>query len=70
MSTQLLTVTPDDDLDTAMWKFTQRNLDEIPVVEPANPRRLKGMLRRKDVISIYNRRVLEQRLAVQAEEQA
>lgn len=68
MSTQLLTVTPDDDLDSAMRKFTQLNLDEIPVVEVENPRRLKGMLRRKDVIAVYNRRVLEQRLAVKAEE--
>jgi chloride channel protein, CIC family len=70
MSTQLLTVTPEDDLDTAMRQFTQLNLDELPVVEAHNPRRLKGMLRRKDVIAVYNRRVLEQRLAVKAEESA
>lgn len=68
MSTKILTVTLDDDLDTAMRRFTQLNLDEIPVVEAGNPRRLKGMLRRKDVIGVYNRRILEQRLAVQAEE--
>ena len=68
MTTKLLTVTPEDDLDTAMRQFTQLNLDELPVLDPERPGFLLGMLSRNDVIAVYNRRVFEQRRAVLAEE--
>lgn len=40
--------------------FTQRNLDELPVVDGAT-QQLVGMLRRKDAIAVYNRRLAEQK---------
>ena len=42
-----------DDLNTALKRFTELNLDELPVVEKGNPKKLLGMLRRKDVIAHY-----------------
>jgi CIC family chloride channel protein len=54
MTSTLLTVTPDDDLNTALTRFTERNLDELPVVDPLDRAHLLGMLRRKDTISVYN----------------
>lgn len=61
MVTDVLSVVPDDDLNTALRRFTTRNLDEIPVVDPENPGRLLGMARRKDVIALYNQRLAEEK---------
>ena len=62
MTTKLLTVSPQDDLNTAMRRFTELNLDELPVLDAQHePGRLLGMVRRKDVIGLYNRRLMEQK---------
>lgn len=53
-TTPVLTVTPDDDLHTALKRFTQKNIDEIPVVDAEDPTKMIGMLRRKEVIGAYD----------------
>ncbi len=50
----VLTVTPEDDLHTALRRMTQKNIDELPVVDPKEPTRVIGMLRRKEVIAAYD----------------
>jgi len=57
----VLTVAPDDDLHTALRRLTQKNIDEIPVVNPEQPAQPIGVLRRKDVIAAYHDRVTELR---------
>ena len=59
MTTEIVTVTPDDDLNHAMRRFTALNLDELPVVDPADSGKLLGMLRRKETIAAYNKRLAE-----------
>lgn len=59
MVTKVISVTPEDDLNTALTRFTSRNLDELPVVAAGNPGQLLGMLRRKETIAYYNRRLIE-----------
>ncbi len=49
----------EEDLDTVMRKFTIKNLDSLPVVDVLNPKKLIGMLRRKEIISFYNKKVEE-----------
>lgn len=56
-SEDVLKVTPDDDLNTALKRFTMKNIDEMPVVAPDDPRRVLGLLSRKDVIGAYGRRM-------------
>ncbi len=63
MVTDVLSVTPDDDLNTALTRFTAKNLDELPVIDPDQPGLLLGMLRRKETIAYYNRRLLEYKQA-------
>ncbi len=63
MTTQILSVTPDDDLNTALRRFTERNIDELPVVDPQNPRQLLGMVRRKETIDFYNRQLTARKKA-------
>ncbi len=59
MVTDVLSVSPDDDLNTALRRFTIRNLDELPVLDPQHPGKLLGMVRRRDAIALYNQRLME-----------
>lgn len=59
MTSRIVSVTPEDDLNTALRRFTDLNLDELPVVEKETPTRLLGMIRRKDVIACYNQKLHE-----------
>lgn len=54
-----LFLTPDDDLNTALRRFTSHNLDELPVLDPDQPGKFLGMLRRKETIAAYNQRLIE-----------
>ncbi|MDH4162643.1 MAG: chloride channel protein [Nitrospirota bacterium] len=54
----VITVTPRDDLNSAMGKFSIKDIDEIPVVDHTDGLRVIGMLKRRDVIAAYNRAVL------------
>jgi CIC family chloride channel protein len=47
------TVTPHDDLHTALRRLTERNLDEIPVVDPDDPAHLLGLLGRRELVAAY-----------------
>jgi CIC family chloride channel protein len=49
----VLSVTPQDDLLTALKRMTDLNVDEIPVVEPGDPSRLIGLLHRREVVAAY-----------------
>jgi CIC family chloride channel protein len=57
MTTRVVSVTPVDDLNTALKKFTELNLDELPVVAANDTSTLVGMLRRRDVIAYYNEKL-------------
>lgn len=59
MTSQVVSVTPEDDLNTALKRFTELNLDELPVVKLGEKAKLLGMLRRRDVISCYNQKLHE-----------
>jgi CIC family chloride channel protein len=65
MTTKLVTVTPEDDLNTAMRGFTSLNIDELPVIAVDEPGKLVGMLRRKDVIAKYNEELIRQKQEMQ-----
>jgi CIC family chloride channel protein len=52
-------LTPDDNLYTAMTLFDRRGFDEIPVVESAEEKWVVGMLKRRDVIAAYNLEVIK-----------
>lgn len=59
MVVSVVSVTPDDDLNTALTRFTAVNLDELPVIDPDQGGKPLGMLRHKDLIGAYNRRLAE-----------
>jgi CIC family chloride channel protein len=61
MISHFIRVTPDEDLNSALQKFTRLNIDELPVLDLKENGKLLGMLRRKETIAAYNRRVLEKK---------
>lgn len=50
----VITVFPHDDLKTVLMKFTIKNLEELPVVSPQDPKKVIGMITRRHLINAYN----------------
>jgi len=67
MTTNIASVSPDDDLNEALNHFTALNIDELPVLDPDDSGRLLGVLRRKELIAAYNRKVIAHKQAVESE---
>lgn len=67
MTEDVVTLRPDDDLNTAMNRFTAINVDELPVVDTANPNKILGVLRRKEMIAAYTNRRLEMKRQMELE---
>ncbi len=55
-------LTLDDNLHTAMQLFNLKGIDEIPVVESKEHRWVVGMLKRRDAIAAYNREIVKRGL--------
>ena len=53
----MVTVTPGDDLHTALKRLTELNLDEIPVVSPDDPAQLLGLLSRRELVAAYTNQI-------------
>ena len=58
-TTNLITTSPSEDLNSVLQKFTIRNIEGIPVVADDDPGKLIGMLNRREVIAFYNERIQE-----------
>jgi len=54
----LVTVTPDEDLYSAMSKFLTSGYTQVPVVAQDNPDQVLGYLRHEDLMMAYNREIL------------
>jgi CIC family chloride channel protein len=59
VSSNPLTLFPDETLISALSKFGLQDKEALPVVERHNPKKLVGVLKRGDVISYYNRKLIE-----------
>jgi CIC family chloride channel protein len=55
----IIKVTPEEDLNSVLQKFTTRNIESLPVVQADDHGKLIGMLRRREVIAYYNQRIEE-----------
>lgn len=52
-----VTLTGDEDLETALKKLVSSDVDILPVVDRRDPRKLVGLLSRRDVLRAYGRAV-------------
>jgi CIC family chloride channel protein len=51
------TVTPSDTLKDALNKLSYRSVEQLPVVDSRNPKKLVGILTRRDIITAYNKAI-------------
>lgn len=57
-TTEVISLSPKDNLNEALEKFVAIEVAQLPVVDSENPDRVIGMLSRGDLISAYNKKVL------------
>jgi len=61
-STDLVTVSMDDNLWTALEKISSKDYAVLPVVSAQQPNNLEGVVSRRDIIGAYNKAVLKKSL--------
>ena len=61
-TTEVVTVHPEEDLDTAMRKIGYRNIEQLPVVDRETHCKLYGIISRRDMVSAYNRELMSRSL--------
>jgi len=62
MSENVVTVSADDDLFTALGKISRKDYSTMPVVSPDDPAELVGIVTRRDIIGAYEKAVLKKAL--------
>ena len=61
-SENVVTVSTDDDLYTALGKISRKDFSTMPVVSPEDPTELVGIVTRRDIIGAYEKAVLKKSL--------
>ena len=54
---QVTAVEVNENLASALRKFTEHEVDRLPVVESEDSRKIIGMIRRRDVIRAYYEKI-------------
>lgn len=57
-TSDLISVSREDNLNDALQKFGHKDLDMMPVVDRDNPTKILGVLRRGDLMNYYNKRLM------------
>lgn len=60
---EVITITKDENLDSALRKIGVKNIEQIPVVDEHNPRKIIGILSRRDIFAAYNKALIDRSLA-------
>ena len=55
----IISVTPEDNLQDARRKFAVQDLKLLPVVDSQNENRILGVLRYDEMMTVYNKRLIE-----------
>ncbi|UCE54880.1 MAG: chloride channel protein [Desulfobacterales bacterium] len=61
-STDVVTVSSEDDLYTALEKISLKDFSTLPVVSPDDPQQLVGIVTRRDIIGAYEKAVIKKSL--------
>jgi CIC family chloride channel protein len=61
-TSNVVTVFENDNLYNAFEKLSSRDFSILPVVDPENPSKLKGILTRRDIIGAYDKAVVKKTL--------
>ena len=58
----VITITGNKNLDEALKKIGLKNIEQLPVVDENNPRKIVGILSRRDIFSAYNKALINRTL--------
>lgn len=58
----VITITGNESLDEALKKIGLKNIEQLPVVDENNPRKIVGILSRRDIFSAYNKALINRSL--------
>jgi CIC family chloride channel protein len=61
-STDVVTVSSEDDLYTALERISLKDFSTLPVVSPDDPQQLVGIVTRRDIIGAYEKAVIKKSL--------
>ena len=61
-TTDLVTISMEENLWTALEKISAKDFAVLPVVSPQDPNKLEGVVSRRDIIGAYNKAVLKKSL--------
>ena len=61
-TSNVITVTENENLAAAMKKIGFKNIEQIPVVDQNNSRKIIGILSRRDIVSAYNKTLIDRTL--------
>jgi CIC family chloride channel protein len=59
---KVITVTKNENLDTALKKIGFKNIEQLPVVDEGDPRKIIGILSRRDILAAYNKALIDRTL--------
>jgi CIC family chloride channel protein len=59
MTPDVVTVSIEDNLDTALKKITSEDYSILPVVAPDDPHKMLGILTRRDILEAYDQAVIK-----------
>jgi len=57
-TTDVITITPSDSIQDALYKMGRNGISHLPVVEEDDNRKIIGTLNKKEVMAVYNKAVL------------
>ena len=57
-TTNIISITPSDNIQDALYKMGRNGISHLPVVEEEDNRKVVGTLNKKDVMAVYNRAVI------------
>ncbi len=60
---EVITITRNENLDSALRKIGVKNIEQIPVVDETNPRKIVGILSRRDIFTAYNKAIIDRSIA-------
>ncbi len=59
----VIIITGNESLDEALKKIGLKNIEQLPVVDENNPRKIVGILSRRDIFSAYNKALINRSIA-------
>ncbi|RLB96529.1 MAG: chloride channel protein [Deltaproteobacteria bacterium] len=62
MTKEVITLSAEDNLENALYLFEKERISFLPIIDPENPKKVLGILKKDDLLHAYKEKVLKDRL--------